>query len=196
VAQQVGDDADQGFEADNNGDNNDLTPRSDPTIYNFTLIGDPGAPESDTGMLLREGTAGTIRNGIVIGFNESGIDFDQSSTFAQINSGELSVESCIFFGSQPANFHNDDEGEGAEAFDESAWALTEGLDLFEVDPLLGAPYNTAAPGFAPQAGSPAVDGTVPVAQPPTDGFFEPVAFIGGVDPNNDWTQGWTNFSPN
>jgi len=196
VAQQVGDDADQGFEADNNGDNNDLVPRSDPTIYNFTLIGDPNGPESDTGMLLREGTAGTIRNGIVMGFNLSGIDIDQSSTAAQISSGGLSVESCLFYGNTPANFHDDDEGEGLPAFDESTWAVAAGLNLVEADPILMAPYNTTVPDFRPGAGSPALDGTVPVAAPPADGFFEAVDYIGGVDPGDDWTQGWTNFSPN
>ena len=41
------------------------TPRSNPTIYNVTLIGDPDTNEgtaSDDGMVLREGTAGTFRN--------------------------------------------------------------------------------------------------------------------------------------
>jgi hypothetical protein len=41
VVQQRGDDADRGIEADNNGNNNDLLPRSNPTLYNVTLIGDP-----------------------------------------------------------------------------------------------------------------------------------------------------------
>ena len=70
IVMQSGDDADQGIEADNNGDNNNLTPRSNPTLYNLTLIGDPDTTEgseSDIGMLLREGTSATIRNFIVLG---------------------------------------------------------------------------------------------------------------------------------
>jgi len=27
-----------------------------------------------------------------------------------------------------------------------------------------------------------------VATPPNDGFFEPVNFVGGVNPENDWTK--------
>ena len=51
IAHQSGDDADQGIEADNNGDNNNLLPRSNPTLFNLTLIGDPDeneGSESDT----------------------------------------------------------------------------------------------------------------------------------------------------
>ena len=61
----------------------------------------------------------------------------------------------------------------------------------QVNPLLGAPFNLAAPDFRPAAGSPAVNGTVTVSSPPSDGFFTSVDFIGGVDPDNDWTAGWT-----
>ena len=91
IAMQMGDDADNGFESDNNGDNNDLTPRSDPTLYNVTLIGDPydfPGDESDIGMLLREGTAATIRNFIITGFKEAAIDIDHPATFAQVSRGQ------------------------------------------------------------------------------------------------------------
>ena len=58
VAQHYGDDADNGFENDNSSKANEATPRSAPTIYNVTLVGDPDGPESDNGMLIREGAAG------------------------------------------------------------------------------------------------------------------------------------------
>ncbi|MSS73860.1 MAG: hypothetical protein EXS64_20595 [Candidatus Latescibacteria bacterium] len=89
VAQQRGDDADNGFECDNRATNNDLLPRSNPTVYNVTLIGDPKGPESGTGLLLRAGTAGTLRNSIVMGFNRSGLNVDQTPTLTQVTSGAL-----------------------------------------------------------------------------------------------------------
>ena len=101
IALQMGDDADNGFESDNNGDNNNLTPRSNPTLYNVTLIGDPydfPGNESDIGLLLREGTAATIRNFIIIGFKEGAIDIDHAATFDQVTSGELTLESGIVYG--------------------------------------------------------------------------------------------------
>ena len=58
IDQQRGDDADQGFEIDNNSKNNEATPRSDAQIYNVTLVGAPKGKESDIGMLVREGAAG------------------------------------------------------------------------------------------------------------------------------------------
>ena len=186
VAQQRGDDADQGFESDNSGDNNDLTPRANPTIYNVTLVGAPDGPESDIGLLLREGTAGTLRNFIVMGFNEVGLDVDHASTFNQANSGALSVQNTIFFNNVGGHYSGDDDG-----FDEAAWATMPAFNNAEVDPMLMAPYSTSTPDFTPESNSPAVNGTVPVASPPDDGFFTSVNFIGGVDPLRNWLAGWT-----
>ena len=45
IAQQRGDDADNGMEMDNLSSDRDATPRSNPTIYNVTLIGDPDTNE-------------------------------------------------------------------------------------------------------------------------------------------------------
>ncbi len=60
VCQQYGDDADRGIEADNNAENNIAIPRSSPTIYNITLVGDIEGPESGIGIMLREGTEAKI----------------------------------------------------------------------------------------------------------------------------------------
>lgn len=193
VAQQRGEDADNGIEADNEGDNNEATPRSNPTLYNITLVGDPNGPESDTGMLLREGTAATIRNAIVIGFNSAGLDIDQSSTFNQANSGALSVQNTIFFNNRTdqgdtkiaGNFNLDDDG-----FDEATWATTASFNNSQSDPALMAPYSHTLPDFTPESNSPAANGTVPVATVPNDGFFTAVDFIGAMGPNNNWLAGW------
>lgn len=196
VAQQRGDDADNGFESDNEGDNNEAMPRSNPTIYNVTLVGDPNGPESDTGLLLREGTAATLRNFIVIGFNKGGLDIDTGSSIQLANSGELSVQNTIFYNNKvdgaaegekvPGNFEVD-----SDDIEEAAWARMPSFNNAEIDPMLMAPYSTSTPDFTPAATSPAVDGTVPVASPPDDGFFTPVNFIGGVDPLRNWLAGWT-----
>jgi hypothetical protein len=53
VVQQRGDDTDQGIEADNHSTQQNLLPRSAPTLYNVTLVGDPTTefgPESTNGM--------------------------------------------------------------------------------------------------------------------------------------------------
>ncbi len=182
VAQQYGDDADNGFEVDNSSKDNEATPRSNATIYNVTLVGDPGGPESDTGMLIREGAAGTYANFIVTGFNKMGLDLNTESTHAQANSGALVVKNSLFFENKKGNFGDEKDDDG---FDEADWAS--GNDNVEKDPGLAAPFNKTAPDFTPGAGAAAV---VP-AQPPADGFFQQVDFIGGVAPSSNWTTGWT-----
>ena len=201
VASQRADEADRGIEADNNATNLEALPRSHPVIYNMTLVGDPYTTygvESTQGMILRVGTAGDIRNVIVTGFKSVGIRVDDASTLAQGNADALNVENGIIFGNN---------GGGAQ-FNANAQALiTNGqwTNLSQVDPQLCNPHpvdiysyidatKQYKPNFAPAPGSPAINGTVPVAIPPADGFFDTtVNFIGAVDPANDWTYGWTNF---
>ncbi|NWF75053.1 MAG: T9SS C-terminal target domain-containing protein [Nitrospirae bacterium] len=198
IAQQRGDDADNGFEADNNQENEDYAPRSNPTIYNVTLVGDPTAnygTESDLGMLLRHGTAAKIYNAIVVGFKDKGLEIDHATTFAQAQAGNLIVDNSIFYNCGPGGtlpFSDDsDEKNFTPPFTTEYFATTMMDNNATIDPMLVNPYDHTNPDFRPASGSPAVNGTVPVATPPNDGFFEQVTFIGGVDPDNDWTAGWT-----
>ncbi|MCG6928586.1 MAG: T9SS C-terminal target domain-containing protein [Acidobacteria bacterium] len=184
IAQQRGDEADNGFECDNNAENRDAEPRSAPRIYNVTLIGDPDENEgtqSDVGMVLREGTAGEFRNFIVMGFKEYGVDVrDRSQEL--VNNG-LSMANAITW----QNKQGDYNGEGGKWRNDPT--------NVRVDPQLGAPYNTTNPDFMPAANGPARNGTVPVASPPSGDFFESANFIGGMG-GTDWTEGWTDYSPN
>lgn len=198
IAQQYGDDADNGFESDNSAENNDLEPRSNPTIYNVTLIGDPDfdqGSESDDGMLLRAGTAGTIKNSIVMGFKELGLNIDGTVTYNVARSGGLSLENMIFFQNNP-NFESGETTAIVESWN----------NIVVTDPMLRGPYDQTSPDYRPLPDSPAVNGAVQVSLPPNDGFFEPALFIGALttakDPSPDapylgnWLQGWTNYSPN
>lgn len=182
VVQQYGDDADNGFEVDNSSKDNEATPRSAATIYNATLVGDPAGLKSDNGMLIREGAAGIFANFIVTGFNKVGLDINNEATHAQANNGKLVVKNSIFFKNKKGNFGDETDDDG---FDEAAFAAKNGNK--ETDPGLIAPFNKNNPDFTPRAGTNAVS----PASPPADGFFEPVDFIGGVSPSNNWTTGWT-----
>jgi hypothetical protein len=203
VAQRA-DESDRGMECDNNATFPDNTPRSSPEIYNVTLIGDPTTiwgTESSQGILLRVGTAGKIHNLIIEGFKGFGIRVDNPETVNQITSGNLIVSNGIVSGNNSGGAQYDTEAQ--DAIDGGFWT-----NLFDVDPILcnARPldiYNISPPdlskyqykpNFAPAPGSPAIDGSVTVMTPPADGFFDTsVNFIGAVDPNNDWTYGWTNF---
>ena len=67
----------RGIEADNNSNNNDASPRSNPTIKNATFIGADGG-ESD-GIKLRVGTHGTLDNIVLEGWN-TGLNFEHDAT--------------------------------------------------------------------------------------------------------------------
>jgi hypothetical protein len=200
VAQQRGDDADNGFESDSNAENNDLLPRSAPRIYNVTLVGAPTTQhgsESNQGMLLRAGTAGLFRNFIVTGFKQYGVDIDGSASFAQAAAGDLTLQNSIISGNLRGDC-NPDTGSSdlingavpSPATPEFCWSLW--ASNTNADPMLFDPFNLVNPDWSPRPGSPAINGVVPVDVPPSDGFFEPVNFIGAVGPDHDWTQGWIN----
>ncbi|MBD3166844.1 hypothetical protein GF324_09610 [bacterium] len=192
VAQQNMLDGDQGFEADNNGEDNDALPRSFPTIMNFTLIGamNNTNDESDIGMLLREGTSANIHNGIVMNFGDAGIDIDQEATFVNAWSGgafngNLVVTKTIFVDNNEV-YATDDTGmpfteqEFIENPDFGNWFLAAGAGVVQ------NPYDVDAPDFRSAGAAANNDGD----DPPIP-WFDDVDFIGAVDPANDWTAGWT-----
>ena len=191
VIQQSGDDADNGIEADNNDQNNDLLPRSNPTLFNFTVIGDPDTAEgneSDDGFEIRAGSAGSYRNFIVMGFKENGIDFSDPATIAQANAGALSLANGIVFGNGRLP--------GTATFDSNSRPLLSNVpSIVTGDPGLIAPFNHDAPNWRPSSVATLAGGQLGPATPPNDGFFEVTTFVGALSPNpeQDWTVGWTNF---
>ena len=196
VGQQKGDECNNGIEADNLDKANESLPRSAPTIYNATFIGHDNATSVNAygkGLQLRRGTAGKLRNFIVMGFNQGGVDLNDASTQAQADAGNLVFDNNIFYNntlsSAAYNFYPDTATVKTTTF------MTSTMQHNVVaDPLLGAAFNLTSPDFRPGTGSPAINGTVPVATPPSDGFFTAVNYIGAVDPNNDWTrQPWTKY---
>jgi hypothetical protein len=193
VVSQRGDDADAGIEADSNEFNNELLPRSNPTMYNVTFCGDPDrneGSESARGWLLRRGTAGTFRNFIIQGFKNVGIEVNGTSTINQANQGALQLSHGVVFNT----------GSGGSVF-----AASSTLPLFRADrfadvrlgenPGLGNCHDHANPVWQPVSVDTLAGGQMAPAVPPNDGFFEVTTYIGGVPPfpGEDWTRGWTSY---
>jgi hypothetical protein len=177
--------SDRGIEADNNEQNNLFTPVSNPTLYNFTLVGDKNPGGGGIGIELRRGTAGTLRNMIVMNYKQAGVDINGQVSQMLARSGGLSIANSIFFNNNP-NFM---PGPTTDI-------LSQVTSVLQADPKLRDPLNLRTPDFRPADGSLAKDSRM-VATPPNDGFFEPVNFIGGVNPENDWTQaGWIKINLN
>jgi hypothetical protein len=190
---QRGDDADNGIEADNNEFNNEVLPRSHPQIYNITLCGDPDrneGSESPRGANLRRGTAFTIRNFLVTGFKSVGFQISDNSTLAQVSNGTSQMGAGVAW-NMPTNLHSSvQQFVTTNRFPNIRTGVDPGLSTT-------ACAHHEAPNFRPAFASLAGGQMAPI-QPPIDGFFEAVTFIGAVPPAPapNWMDGWTAFPQN
>ena len=149
-------------------------------------------------MTLKEGTAGQIVNGIIMGSPLEAIDIREAATATQATNDQLVVRNTMFFGigSTGTNYFptaaeevdaDDDDG----GFDEDAHfrELRYG-NVFGVDPGLADAFNLTAPNWVPAGNSAAATNAV---RPP-QGFDESANYNGAFEPaGTDWTQGWTAF---
>ena len=198
IKREVNDESDGNvlIEADGHPVTHTLTPLSNPRVYNITGWGTGSSTQGNYGAVLRRGTAGKIGNAIIAGARRPAITIRDTATFNNAGSGELAITSSIFAGSfGDSAFGSSDNALGTRNLLFSATAGNR-----NIDPLLaaGAPLavTTLMPDLVPLPGSPALDFDF-VAVPPDDGFFEPVDFIGGVSPRDNWLlSGWAVFSDN
>jgi len=187
--------ATNGYESDNHGTaaSYTATPRTLPTVFNVTLIGDHAyTGVASFAAVFRRGTGGHYANQIFYGFPK-GPEFRDQETLDQLNAGNLWVKSSIFFGND-ATATNLPPAQATGDIDEAAFINATNGDAFQ-DPGLGAnALSKTAPDFKPSAASLAL--TMTGMTPPSDGFFDTSAtFIGAVGAT-DWTAGWTAYPQN
>ncbi len=217
---------DNGIEADNfgiDGGNVDpeATPKSNPTIYNATLLGVNGTITATTGfhgMLLRQNTNATIRNVLVFGY-KAGLDVDstgQATAYTglpvlgaicnQLNAGTLSVQ-FGYFGQNTADGDADaadPKGAGVAPYCNHSGSNLEATYLADAaNNLFTGQGNASAhlvdpwsavPDFRLLSGS----SVATCGTPPSGGFFDTAAtYCGGVPRQNTvavnlpWYSGWT-----
>ncbi len=164
VVDQKSNGGDRGIEADNNGDNNELQPYSNPTLSNLTLIGLNDGDGDNTGMRLREGTKGKIYNAIVTGFPKNGIRVSDSITKLNRDNGDLLVKNSI-------SYMNGDDFKDADVWESDATNTT--TDPSILNGYIGTITTNA---FDPSS---------------LGSWFSSATFIGAVETGNDWTAGWT-----
>ena len=193
---QRGDDADNGIEADDNEFNNNALPRSNPQIYNITACGDPDrneGGESPRAANLRRGTAFTIRNFLITGFKTVGfqIETTNTATTGQVENGTSQMGAGVAWG-MPTNMHASVTTYiNSGRFPNIRMGVDPGVSTT-------ACSNHAAPNFQPSGIATLAGGQLAPIQPPNDGFFEAVTFIGAVPPAPaaNWMDGWTSFPQN
>jgi hypothetical protein len=212
VVQQCSGHGDNGIEADNRKDGNALTPRSRPVLANVTLVGinDGDTTKSNFGALLREGTAATIANSVMLGFNKDCIDVDHTATFEQagavddagvfLPAGGLELTGLSVACTSPFEVEGGDPFEVRELFESGVG----NEELAAGTQLLTSPFVQEDPSgdlqrFTPTGGSALLSGVQTFVDPyeaELGAFFDVVDYRGGVDPDDDWTRGWTTFPTN
>jgi hypothetical protein len=183
-------DGSHGYESDNHptAASYDATPRTAPTIYNATIVGNKGGVTvPHFGAVLRRGTSGRYLNHLFYNFKDGAVEVRDQQTMSQVTGGALTIQSSIFWnnradnGTWPASATSPD-------FDEAGtFAATNGNQTQAADPMLVDALSASAPSFKPAS---LLGGG---ATPPGDGFFDPAAtFIGAIG-ETDWTAGWTAY---
>ncbi|MFC0446386.1 hypothetical protein ACFOD1_07200 [Pseudidiomarina halophila] len=183
VTKHADDRANRAIEADGNSRNNGATPYSDPIIANFTSIGSltatDGSDESE-GVLLRQGTRGTLYNFVITDARGECLEIDNDATFANADAGNLTIANSVI-----ACHENFADVATQTWYENEATNVT----LDEMATVLTSGYVTAAE-MTDASGAP-VTVTPKTDLSSIDPFFDDVDFIGAVSEDNDWTNGWT-----
>jgi len=197
---------DNGIEGSSNADEPDSEPRTSPTLWNMTLVG-ADVTASQRAMTLKEGTAGSINNTIMLGHPIEAVDILDADTAAQLMAGNLAFENVLLYdiGVGGMNYFPDDEAVDADEepdelnertfFEQQLADRPESLTL-GVNPGLVGPNNVAQPGWVPQ-GNEVIDAGRRPDERPFDGFDEAAEYVGAFEPGvMPWTEGWTAYPAN
>lgn len=172
-------------------------PRSEPDLYNVTVVGAGAGAGSGRGLVLQDGSAGTLRNSIILQTAGTGFDVQGPESCGQISAGVAFLDHDILFGNTP------DFAADADCLDEAAYASSPALQNRVIAPGLNAPASTLTPDTRPLPGSAATSGA---AVPPSNLFFDvTVNYLGAAEPANGtgtnipwyagWTRGWSGPVP-
>lgn len=179
-----GGDANRVIEADNDGGNPAAEPKSNPVIANFTAIGNNFAgSDPSEGILLREGTGAQIYNMVVTGPSEMGECLEvESEAVSQANLGDgtITIENSFMACNNGENFKFD---AAAGDVDLEDWFLnTQQNNQVSTSVMLASDGQ-------PMAGSPLLGAGQNVANT-VDGWFDETDFVGALDGQTDWRDGW------
>jgi len=184
--------ANRGIEADNDGSNPAKEPQSNPTIANMTIIGNnfDTADADSEGIYLREGTAAKIFNTLVTGPSEMGecLEFEggdtSSVTVDNANTGKIVMQNVVMACNNGENFKNAKAADGSVLLDLETWFTDEVSNSILSSVLINE-------SGVPDANSPLIAaGAGQDVSSTQDAWFDSTDYIGALDGNNDWRQGW------
>lgn len=179
-----------GIEADSHPTTFDSAPRSNPTVFNITLVGQ-SSQAAGIGMVLRRGTFGTIANAIVLDFPSSGVNV-RDMVGIDAAGDELSVTNSIFFNNGVGGAEPFAYGSGASRVTDTVFDEASEMNRVGMDPMLGTISDTTPSYVPPVASIAATGGATPPAALQTQ-----ATFVGAFGPGcPDWSAGWTAYPEN
>ncbi|MGD2044638.1 MAG: fibronectin type III domain-containing protein [Gemmatimonadota bacterium] len=167
VGQQRGDEADNGMEISNDGQDSDASPKSTGVIANATMIGAGNqageiglAANGDRGVQFREASHHRVYNSIFRDFGDAGFCVENAGTVANADNRlapstdpqtTISFESNVLWNNAAAD-DDDLNFEGCDGYttaENKTFFETAGFNNILADPLLAATYNTFGTQSAP-----------------------------------------------
>ena len=198
VIQQHPDAGDNAFEGDNNGNDHEAMPRSEPTFYNVTLVGGGNSQKKHRGMVLREGSGGHFHNMLIDSYAIEAID-TRDNVLSLVNRDRLTFGNNLLtnlghLGQVTRESGKDDDDFG---FSEQDWMEEpRNHNVFRVETaLFPNAKDLTNPVFMPRVQLRQMNAT----RPPQSEFFDESAnFVGAVSPVSaqSWLDGWTDFPAN
>ncbi len=182
-----------------------------PTLYNATFIGSGVGAENaknSPAIIMRDATAGTVANSIIVGFTDKGIEVEDLATekgidsYKRMQDGELKLLNNMWWVGgnttidatatgilQPTvDSNNDPVGDDPDCSD-LATHMTDNMNTANVDPEIA--------GIGRTIGSKSLDPRPTSAEAKSDladipGDLEAVGYKGAFDPDAPlWIKGWT-----
>ncbi len=195
VIQQHPDAGDNGFEGDNNGNDHQAVPRSQPSFYNVTMVGSGHTQKRHRAIVVREGSGGHFHNLLIDSYGIEALDTrDESLSLATRNTLTFSHNHLANLGElgrvgQESADNDDDFG-----FSEQDWIAQPGNNnrVSLESALFPAARDLVSPSFMPRLQLRQMNGTRP---PQSEFFDESATFVGAVSPASaeSWLDGWTSF---
>jgi hypothetical protein len=214
IVHQAYNTGDKGFEADSFADTETITPRSNPEIWNATMIGEMG--NTKTAMHLRRGTWYKLRNFLVYGFGSAtgggALDVEANPAMTANNPNtdwptNISIESSVFFGGALARMETTTMPVPAGMFADNDFGFDEAAALMDaarmntttMDPMLPASITARVIGANPSYVPGNAAAVMGKGTPPA-GMDTAATYAGAVAPGTAagaaWYDGWTSFPEN
>ena len=195
-----------GFESDNDEPGSDATPLTAAVFSNMTLVGPmaingganiPANNVFGRAAHIRRNSRMSFYNSVVLGY-PTGIYIESDKSANAATAGDLDIRNTFV----SATGKKLDAKVTATTFDVKSWFMNgRGNDtsIVNVDDFKFAKISGLADlkdiDIRPVAGSPLLGKAAFTAGKSNDAYFTKVTYVGALDVNDNWMQGWTNWDP-